>query len=102
MAIVVFQTLPEGVNREQTQEVSAEIMVGGPIPGCLAHSLIEDGGRIKSVDIWESEKALTDFLNTRLRPAIAVVAERNGQDPSQLPVADPPQIFEAYDVFSSP
>jgi quinol monooxygenase YgiN len=101
MAIVALQTLPEGVRREQTEAVSAEIMAGGPVAGCLSHSLIEDGGRIKSVDIWESQQALAAFVETRLRPAIALVAERNGQDPSQLPTPEPPQIFEAFDVFTA-
>ena len=101
MAIVAIQLLPEGVSRAQTEAVSAEIMAAGPVEGCLSHSLYEDGGRIKSVDIWESEQALTAFVDNRLRPTIMAVAQRMGMDPAQMPVADPPQIFEAFGVFTT-
>ena len=101
MAIVAIQLLPDGVSRAQTEAVSAEIMAAGPVEGCLSHSLYQDGGRIKSVDIWESEQALTAFVENRLRPTIMAVAQRMGMDPAQMPVADPPQIFEAFDVFTT-
>ncbi len=99
MAIVTIQTLPEGSTKENIAAVSAAIMAGGNPAGALSHVIYEDGGRFKSVDVWESEAAYNSFIQDRLRPAIMQVAQSLGMDPSQMPAADPPQMFEAIENF---
>ena len=52
MAILCITTLPEGVTLEQALAVSKE--VGGaeePPAGGISHTMIVDGGRVKSFDV---------------------------------------------------
>ena len=98
MAMVLLQTLPEGATLEQAMEVSAEMDVSlNPPEGLIVHTLIEDEGRIKVVDVWESEEQYNDFVQGRLTPAVATVVARRGVDPINMPMPDS-RIFEAHDV----
>ena len=98
MAIVLMQTLPEGATWEQVLEVSAELDAQlNPPEGLIVHTVIEDGGRIKVVDVWESEEQHDDFVEARLRPAIATVFARRGIDPTSMPQPED-IVYEAHDV----
>lgn len=99
MAIVAIQLLPDGTTREQIQAVSAKIAAEGAPAGSLSHVIYEEGGRFRSVDVWESEADLNAFVTDRLVPAIMSTAAAMGLDPSQLPVAEQPSIYEAVDYF---
>jgi len=99
VAILAIQNLPQGTTREGIEAVSAIIMAGPPPAGCLSHAIIEDGGTFKSIDIWETQDQMIAFGSGPLTAAIVQVATGMGMDPSQLPKADPPQIFEAIDNF---
>lgn len=99
MAILVLQELPEGATWEQVNAVSAIVAASGPPKGCLSHCLYEDGGHIRSADIWESEEDMQAFVSGRLTDAIVQVATAAGMDPAQLPRAPEPSIFPAFDNF---
>lgn len=99
MAIVATQTLPDGTTREQIEAVAAKIAAGGAPAGCLSHAIYEEGGRFRTVDVWESEADMTAFVTDRLVPAIMSMAAAMGMDPSQLPVAEQPTIYEAVDHY---
>ena len=98
MPIVFLQVLPEGATLAQVQEISAELDLDlVPAEGMISHALYEDGGRLKVVDIWETEEELNNFTQARLMPAIGTVLARNGVDPASMPAPEA-QIFEALDV----
>ena len=99
MAIVATQTLPEGTTREQIDAVAAKIVAGGAPAGCLCHTIYEEGGRFRVVDVWESQEDMTAFVTERLVPTIMSTAAEMGMDPSQLPAAETPSIYEAIDYF---
>ncbi|HEU5003593.1 MAG TPA: hypothetical protein VFW71_12565 [Actinomycetota bacterium] len=99
MPIVATQTLPDGTTREQIQAVAAKIVAGGAPTGCISHTIYEEGGKFRVVDVWASEADLNAFAQDRLIPTIVEMAQAMGMDPSQLPQAEPPSIYEAVDYF---
>ncbi len=100
MAILCITTLPEGVTLEQALAVSKE--VGGaeePPAGGISHTMIVDGGRVKSFDVWESEEAMNTFAEQRLIPAIMKVMAQFGMEGPPPPPDQ--QIFEAHDAMGA-
>jgi hypothetical protein len=87
MAVILEQVMPEGVSLQMLDEVTDEMGVDeNPPDGILLHSHFEQNGRIRVVDVWESQEAYDTFRENRLIPAMQAVAQRNGADepPPQL------------------
>jgi hypothetical protein len=83
MAILVNQTLPEGVTIEMLEEVDAEMgATTNPPVGMIVHTAYADGDRMRVVDVWESKEAFQEFGQSRLGPAIAKVSGAHGLTPS--------------------
>ena len=100
MAILVIRTLPEGVTLDQALAVSQEVGAAGEPPaGGISHAVIVDGGRVKVIDVWESQEAMDTFMQERLVPAIQKVMAQAGGDPTQPPPPPEVQVFEAHDVM---
>jgi len=96
MAIVVIQDFEASV--EDYDKVSAEMDVeNNPVEGGILHTGIDlGGGRMRAVDVWESEEAFQKFVEERLGPAIGKVMGPDAPEP------DPPQIHQAHDVVVGP
>ena len=81
MAVILQQVMPEGVSLEMLDEVTDEMGADSDPPdGILVHSHFEQDGRIRIVDVWESQEAFEAFREARLMPAMQAVARRHGMD----------------------
>lgn len=79
MAILLDQTMPEGVDSGMLDEVSAEMGVEkDPPAGLVVHVHLMENGRARVVDVWESQEAFDVFARDRLGPAIQKVMDRRG------------------------
>jgi hypothetical protein len=86
MAVIMNQTMPEGLPIEMLDGVTEEMNVkADPPAGLLLHVHYEDGGRVRITDVWESEQAYESFREQRLTPAMEKVAAAHGMDLSQSP-----------------
>jgi hypothetical protein len=97
MAIIVSQTLPEGVPIEMIDAVTDDMGVDTDPPEGLivhTHSLVD--GRVQIMDVWESQEAYDKFGAQRLIPAMENVAERRGIGP--LPAGPEPTTIEVHQV----
>jgi hypothetical protein len=68
-----------------------------PPSGMIVHTVVEIGGRLTIIDVWETAAALTEFEEKRLGPAFDAVAQRMGIDTSQLPEAEH-HVLETLDL----
>jgi hypothetical protein len=94
MAVIVIQEFE--ATTDQYDQVNEKL--GGEVPdGLIAHAGAESGsGKMKVVDIWESNEKWESFLNGRLG---AAVVEVMGPPPEG---AQPPpfEVLEARDVMT--
>jgi hypothetical protein len=87
--VIFQQTMPEGTALELLDEVTREMGVDtDPPPGLLVHTHVEDAGRIRVVDVWDSQEAFDGFQESRLMPAMQKVAAGQGMDVSQAPLPE--------------
>ncbi len=79
MAVLLDQTMPEGVDVSMLDEVSAEMGVEkNPPAGLVVHVHFMEKGRARVIDVWESRQQYDQFNQDRLGPAIQKVLERRG------------------------
>src|SRR5947209_4946537 len=79
MAVLMMQTLPEGVPVEMLDAVTKEMNVESDPPvGLVVHVHYSGEGRAQIRDVWESEEHYARFRDARLVPAMLKVAERQG------------------------
>ena len=79
MAVLMTQTMPEGVTVEVLDEVTEEMGVRGEPPaGMVVHVHYDEGGKTHIVDVWDSTQAYETFARERLGPAMEKVAQRRG------------------------
>jgi hypothetical protein len=79
MAVILIQTMPEGVPMGMLDAVSQEMGVSTDPPlGLIVHTHYEEGGRVRVFDVWESKGAYEQFAADRLRPAMEKVAAQSG------------------------
>ena len=80
MAVLMRQTMPEGVTVQLLDAVTEEMGVDNDPPeGLVVHVHYEQDGRAQIVDVWDSPQAYEQFAAERLMPAMQTVAERQGQ-----------------------
>jgi hypothetical protein len=89
MAIVVIQEF-EATTEEYDQ---VDQKLGDETPeGAILHAAVDlGGGRMKSIDVWESVEHFQSFVQDKLIPAIAEVNP-------DAPQAGEPEIHEIYDL----
>jgi hypothetical protein len=86
MPVVLYQKMPPDATLEMIEAVSQEMDVHSlPPNGLIVHTVVNLGGRLTIIDVWESQDDFDKFAETRLGPAFAAVAERMGIDLSQGP-----------------
>ena len=84
MPVVLYQKMPPTATLEMIEAVSEEMDVRSlPPNGLIVHTVVNIGGRLTVIDVWESEDDWNKFSETRLGPAFAAVAGRMGVDLSQ-------------------
>jgi hypothetical protein len=89
MAVVVIQEFE--ATPEEYDQVDAKLGEGTP-EGAILHAACDlGGGRMKSIDVWESAEHFQRFVQDRLIPAIAEVNP-------DAPQASEPEIREVYDL----
>jgi hypothetical protein len=94
MAVVVIQEFES--NREEYDQVNAKLdPENNPPQGLIVHTAADlGGGKMKVVDVWESQGDYEAFAQERLMPAVAEVA---GPD---APPADI-QVHELFDLVKA-
>ena len=81
MAVILQQVMPEGVSLEMLDEVTEEMGAEeNPPNGLLFHTHFEQDGRVRIVDVWDSQEAYESFQDARLLPAMQTVAKRHGTE----------------------
>jgi hypothetical protein len=100
MAIVSITTLPAGVDRDWMQAIRAEVDPDtNPPEGLIIHTEAEVDGRIKVVDVWETQEAHDRFGDERLGPAIHKVVAARGPQPESAADSEPATMaWEAFAV----
>ena len=89
MAVVVIQELE--ATPEEYDQVNEKLGEGTP-EGAILHAAVDlGGGKMKSIDVWETAEAFQSFVQDKLIPAIAEVNP-------DAPQAGEPEIREIYDL----
>jgi hypothetical protein len=84
MPVVLYQKMPPDATLEMVEAVTDEMDVRSlPPNGLIVHTVVDIGGRLTIIDVWESQEDFDKFAEMRLGPAFAAVAERMGVDLSQ-------------------
>jgi len=101
MPIVLYQQMPPEATLEMIEAVTNEMDVRTfPPDGLIVHTVVEVGGRLTIIDVWESQEDWEKFGESRLGPAFATVSGRMGVDLSQA--AEPEtQILEVLSIVHS-
>jgi hypothetical protein len=69
--LAVIMEMEMQVTPDQYDAVDAALdPVGNPPDGMIAHSARFDGDTLKILDVWESEQAFENFVESRLGPTI--------------------------------
>ncbi len=86
MAVILIQTLPDGVPIAMLDAVTTKMDAkANPPAGMIVHTHYEEDGRVRVMDVWESEQAFRTFQEERLMPAMQQVASENGMDLGDQP-----------------
>jgi len=98
MPVVLYQKMPPEATLEMIEAVTNEMDVRSlPPNGLIVHTVVNVGGRLTIIDVWESQDDWQKFADGRLGPAFATVSQRMGVDLSQA--AEPEtQILEVLSV----
>ncbi|MFL5870541.1 MAG: hypothetical protein ACJ75R_05630 [Solirubrobacterales bacterium] len=89
MAIAVIQTFE--ATMDQYNAVNEKLGNDMPQGGVVHTAGVLPDGRIRVVDVWESQGDYESFLNDKLRPAIAEVAGDQAPTPEI-------EIYELHDL----
>jgi hypothetical protein len=89
MAVVVIQEFE--ATREEYDQVNEKLGERTPEGGILHAAVDLGGGKMKSIDVWESPEAFQNFVQDKLIPAIAEVNP-------DAPQAQEPEIHDIYDL----
>jgi hypothetical protein len=98
MPCILTGTVPEGVSLEVLDAVTEEMGVDADPPkGMIVHAHYSEGGQVHIFDIWESLSDYETFVETRLNPAMAKVAQAHGMT-APPPGNDPPTPVDVHRV----
>ena len=87
MAIVRIQT-PRDITWDVYEQVQAKIEERGAPPGLITHTAVDNNGKPKFIDVWESDEDAQRFGQEWIAPIIAEVAPdmAGPPDPDQVEV----------------
>jgi hypothetical protein len=99
MAVLMRQTMPEGVSVDMLDAVTEEMGVReNPPDGLVVHVHFEEDGRAQVVDVWDSPEAYQRFADERLMPAMQKVAEQHGGPAAPPPDGAAPDMVEVTGI----
>lgn len=84
MAVVLIAWAP---SREAYEAVDNEVGSAARA-GCIVHTASESNGRVRVVEVWESQQHIDEFFQGKLGP----VFEKLGVE------ADPPELAETFSI----
>jgi hypothetical protein len=89
MAIVRITT-PREITWELYNQVAERLDAGGPVDGLIVHTAVDNDGRPKFIDVWESNEHAERFGQERIGPAVAEVAPdvAGPPDPDQVEIIE--------------
>ena len=83
MAMVLIQDMDQ-MTLDQYDEVNAKLGVDSDPPaGMIIHTAGERDGRVRIVDVWESEEAWQRFREERLMPVVIEIFGEQAGPPQQ-------------------
>lgn len=98
MVYAYIQDVPIG------EEMYRKIIAGigpAPLPGSLMHLCVrEPDGKLRYIDVWESEKACTQAFEEHIHPAVN--AAFGGDRPTQEPVVHRLDVLHASGSLLEP
>ena len=56
--------------------------------GCIVHTASESNGRVRIVEVWESQQHIDEFFQSKLGPAFAKLGVE----------MDPPELTETFSI----
>jgi quinol monooxygenase YgiN len=74
MAVVLIAWAP---SREAYEAVDTEVGRTAP-PGCIVHTASEVNGRVRVVDVWESQQHIDEFFQSKLGPVFEKLGVERG------------------------
>jgi len=85
MTVLIENVFPVGVTNELLDAVTDEMGVDAQLPpGGILHVHFEKGGRAHGVDVFDSDEAYQQFVQSTLVPAMGKVAAARGLDMSKM------------------
>jgi hypothetical protein len=89
MAIVRITT-PRQITWELYNQVAERIDAGGPVEGLIVHTAVDNNGRPKFIDVWESNEHAERFGQERIGPAVMDIAPdvAGPPDPDQVEIIE--------------
>jgi hypothetical protein len=93
MAIVRITT-PREITWELYNQVAERIDAGGPIDGLIVHTAVDNNGKPKFIDVWESNEHAERFGQERIGPAVGEIAP----DIAGPPEPDQVEIYEIQHI----
>jgi hypothetical protein len=96
MAIVRITT-PREITWELYNQVAERLDAGGPVDGLIVHTAVDNDGRPKFIDVWESNEHAERFGQERIGPAVAEIAP----DVAGPPDPDQVEIYEVNHLIKS-
>ena len=83
MAVVVTAWAPSRNAYEAVHE-----QVGGPVAGLIVHTASEVDGKVRIVEVWESQQHIDEFVQSKLVPVFQGLGVN----------AEPPELTETFSI----
>ena len=89
MPIVRIVT-PRELTWDTYNQVQARLAQDGPPDGLIVHTAVDNNGKPKIIDVWESEEQAQAFGESRLGPLIAEISPdvAGPPEPDQLEIME--------------
>ena len=71
---IVRITSPREITWELYNQVAEKIDAGGPVDGLIVHTAVDNDGKPRFIDVWESNEHAERFGQERIGPAVAEIA----------------------------
>lgn len=93
MAIVRITT-PREITWDVYHQVAERLDAGGPVDGLIVHTAVDNNGKPRFIEVWESNEHAERFGQERIGPIVAEVAAgvAGPPDPDQV------QIYEVEHI----
>jgi quinol monooxygenase YgiN len=85
---IVRITSPREITWELYNQVAEKIDAGGPVDGLIVHTAVDNDGKPRFIDVWESNEHAERFGQERIGPAVAEIAPdiAGPPDPDQVEI----------------